>query len=273
MEIVGKPYITPNVAQGERAASIVAGTLLAVWGAKRRDSWGAGLALLGAAFLRRGITGWCYTYQYLGMRTADVGQGSNVSIPYEMGVKVERAAIVDKPRNEVYAFWRNFENLPSFMKHVKSVKVTGPTTSHWVVQAPQGRTVEWDAEIINEVENGIIAWRSLPGADVDNAGSVRFSDATGGRGTEVRVSFQYNPPGGVLGAYLAKLFGEEPEQQVTEDLRRLKSVLESGQVATNLGQASGRTEEAKQSKKQKQEKDVNEASEESFPASDPPAYR
>lgn len=275
MEIAGAPYVVPNVGKVDRAVSIMAGSLLAYYGAKKRNALGAGLALIGAGFLRRGITGYCYTYQYLGLRTADVGQGSNISIPYELGVRVDRAITIDKPRAEVFAFWRDLQNLPRFMKHLKSVKVTGEKTSHWVASAPRGRTVEWDAEIINEIDNELIGWRSLPGASVDNAGSVRFEDAAGGRGTQVRVALQYNPPGGVLGALVAKLFGEEPEQQISEDLRRLKAMVESGQVANNTGQASGRESEnsARSVRKRTEEDQLQRASEESFPASDAPAYR
>lgn len=272
MEIAGKPYIVPNVGKAERAVSIMAGTLLAVIGAKRRDGWGAGLAILGAGFLRRGITGYTYSYQFLGIRTAPQGDGKNISIPYELGIKVERSITVNKPKEEVFRFWRNLENLPQFMKHLKSVKVTGEKTSHWVANAPAGRTVEWDAEIINEIEHQLLAWRSLEGSTVQNAGSVHFTDATGGRGTQIRVSLQYNPPGGILGALVAKMFGEEPEQQIADDLGRLKAMMESGQVPTNTGQASGRGQELEK-KKRAAEESVRQASEESFPASDAPAYR
>jgi len=275
MEIAGKPYIVPNVSRLERGASVMGGTLLAYLGAKRRDAWGAGLAILGAGLLRRGITGYCYTYQYLGIRTAEAGQGKNVSVPYELGIKLERAVSINKPREEVFQFWRNLENLPKFMKHLKSVRITGDKTSHWIANAPAGRTVEWDAEIINQVENELIAWRSLEGSTIQNAGSVRFATAAGDRGTDIRVSLQYNPPGGVVGSLFAKLFGEQPEQQISEDLGRLKSMIESGQVATNTGQTSGReqAQHEKSIQKRSDEDSVRQASEESFPASDAPAYR
>lgn len=275
MEIAGKAYVTPNVGKAERALSVIGGTLLAVYGARKRNAAGAGLALLGAGLLRRGFTGFCYTYQYLGIRTADVGQGAHVSVPYELGVRVDRSITISKGRSEVFAFWRDLQNLPKFMKHLKSVKVTGDKTSHWVAMAPRGRTVEWEAEIINEKPDELIAWRSLPGSTVDNAGSVHFADAAGGRGTVVKVELQYNPPGGPLGALVAKLFGEEPEQQITEDLRSLKAMLESGQIATNTGQASGREQEntVRSERKRSEEDHLRQASEESFPASDAPAYR
>lgn len=274
MEIAGAPYVTPNVGKVDRAMSVMAGSLLAYYGAKKRNVLGVGLALAGAGLLRRGITGFCYTYQYLGVRTADTGEGANMSIPYELGVRVDRGININKPREEVFAFWRNLENLPRFMKHLKAVKVTGEKTSHWEACAPRGRTVEWDAEIINEIPGELIGWRSLPGAGVDNAGSVRFEDAPGGRGTEVRVSLQYNPPGGMVGALIAKLFGEEPEQQIAEDLRRLKAMIESGQVANNTGQVSGREAEhsVRSKRKRAEEHLVQQASEESFPASDAPSY-
>ena len=274
MQIVGKPFVVPNIGKVERGASIMGGTILAYLGAKRKDALGAGIALLGANLLRRGITGYCYTYQYLGIRTAPVGQGKNISIPYELGVKVERSVTISKERHEVYRFWRNLANLPDFMKHLQSVKATGDKTSHWIVNGPAGRTVEWDAEIVNEIENELLAWRSLPGSTVQNAGSVHFTDAAGGRGTQIRVSLQYNPPGGVVGAWFARLFGENPEHQIFEDLGRLKAMLESGHVATTAGQASGRAMVAEQQKIQKRsdEDSVRQASEDSFPASDAPAY-
>ncbi|HVF86762.1 MAG TPA: SRPBCC family protein, partial [Pyrinomonadaceae bacterium] len=122
----------------------------------------------------------------------------------------------------------------------ESVRVTDDKRSHWVAKAPAGTTVEWDAEVYNEKQNEMIAWRSLEGADVDNAGSVHFERASGGRGTVVKVSLKYDPPGGVIGATIAKLFGEAPDQQIQEDLRRLKQVMEAGEIPTTEGQSSGR---------------------------------
>ncbi|HEX8089368.1 MAG TPA: SRPBCC family protein [Blastocatellia bacterium] len=141
-----------------------------------------------------------------------------------------KAMTINRPPEEVYRFWRDFQNLPRFMTHLESVQVTEGNRSHWVAKAPAGATVEWDAEIIEDRPNEMIAWRSLEGADVDNSGSVRFEQAPGGRGTEVRVEIEYNPPGGVVGATIAKLFGEEPEQQLKDDLFRFKQVMETGEV-------------------------------------------
>jgi uncharacterized membrane protein len=148
-----------------------------------------------------------------------------------------------KPAAELFAFWRNFENLPRFMPHVRSVKKLDEKRSHWVVEAPAGQTVEWDAEIINEVPGEIIAWKSASGADVDHAGSVHFKELPHGRGTELRVVLSYLPPGGKLGGIVARLFGEEPSMQVASDLRRLKRLMETGEVPTVEGQTSGREDD------------------------------
>lgn len=152
---------------------------------------------------------------------------------------VKYSVTINRTPQEVYEFWRNFENLPRFMTHLKSVTVHANGRSHWVAKGPAGTEVEWDAEIINEKPNELIAWQSLPGAVVSNAGTVRFEPAVGGRGTVVRVDIQYRPPGGALGANIAKLFGEAPEKQLAVDLRRIKQLLEAGEIARTTGQPAG----------------------------------
>jgi len=147
---------------------------------------------------------------------------------------------INRPPEDLYRFWRNFENLPRFMRHLESVSETGAGRSHWVAKAPAGSTVEWDAEIYNEKEGEMIAWRTLEGADVASAGSVHFEEAPGGRGTLMRVVLKYDPPAGKLGAIIARLFGENPEQQIAEDLGRFKQLMETGEVATTEGQPSAR---------------------------------
>jgi uncharacterized membrane protein len=146
------------------------------------------------------------------------------------GIEVTESITIKRPRHEVYGFWHNFENLPRFMAHLESVQVLDDRRSHWKAKAPAGTTVEWDAETIEDRPNELIAWRSLPEADVPNSGLVRFKDAPGNRGTEVQVELRYQPPGGKLGSLLAKLFGEEPQQQVKGDLRRFKQVMETGEI-------------------------------------------
>jgi uncharacterized membrane protein len=157
---------------------------------------------------------------------ADGGTGQ----PTQLGVHVRQQVTVGRSPEEIYRFWRNFENLPRFMAHLESVQVIDDARSHWVATAPAGARVEWDAEIVEDRPNELIRWRSLPAADVANEGSVRFVSAPGDQGTEIHVELRYQPPGGRLGAIAAKLFGEEPGQQVKGDLRRLKQVLETGEV-------------------------------------------
>jgi uncharacterized membrane protein len=147
---------------------------------------------------------------------------------------VRQSVTVNRPVEEVYAFWRNFENFPRFMAHVQSIRVSG-RRSHWAVKAPAGMTVEWEAELVEDRENDLIAWRSLEDADVQHSGKVRFMRAPGARGSEVRVDLAYMPPGGALGRAIARLFGEEPEQQVRDDLRRFKQILEAGEIPISDG--------------------------------------
>ncbi|HEV2860477.1 MAG TPA: SRPBCC family protein [Pyrinomonadaceae bacterium] len=233
-----------NVGQYERIACAVGGGALAVYGATRGSLGGIALALLGAALVQRGVTGHCSVYSAMGYSTAGqegLRNSDNVSVPAERGTKLEKSVTIDKPAGELYRFWRNFENLPRFMNHLESVHVTGENRSHWVAKAPAGTSVEWDAEIYNEKEGELIAWRTLEGADVASAGSVHFEEAAGGRGTVVRVVLKYDPPAGKLGALVARLFGENPEQQIDEDLRRFKQLMETGETATTEGQTSGRS--------------------------------
>lgn len=231
-----------NVGEVERWASAIGGGALAIYGLTRGTYGGIALALLGASLVYRGTTGHCHMYDALGVNTA-TGEGDNpfVSVEGGRGVKVEKSLTINKSPEELYRFWLNFENLPRFMSHLEEVRVTGDGRSHWVAKGPAGTSVEWDAESYNLKENELIAWRSLEGSQVANAGSVHFTPAAGGQGTEVRVVLKYDPPAGVLGAWVAKLFGEAPEQQIEEDLQRLKSLLEAGVTGdAGGGQTSGR---------------------------------
>ena len=242
-------------------------------GLRKSPAAGIAIALVGGDLLRRGITGHSFVYEAMGIRSAPKGQGAETTaVPYELGIRVDRSITINKPRSEIFQFWRNLTNLPRFMKHVKSVRDMGGERSHWVVRAPAGRIVEWDAVIHNEIANELLAWRTLPGADVDHAGTVLFKDAPGGRGTEIKVELQYNPPGGAVAAVLSKLWGEEPTQQIEADLRRLKQILEAGEAVTTEGQPSGREVHAARPSVAPREWEVQTASEASFPASDAPAY-
>lgn len=267
---------TKNVSQPERLASVLGGGALIAYGIQKRSWGGAALAAAGGLLAVRGATGHCPVLQSIGVSTNRRGKSRGASIPYELGIRIDDSVTIDKPREELYRFWRNLENLPRFMQHLESVKEIDNKHSHWVAKGPAGHSVQWRAEIINEAENERIGWRTLEGSDVDNAGSVHFKPAPGG-GTLVQISLQYNPPGGAVGAILAKLFGEEPSQQIHEDLRRFKALMETGEIPTTAGQPSGRqaakkTTSAGAAAKGWRRDEVAQSSEESFPASDPPSW-
>jgi uncharacterized membrane protein len=145
-------------------------------------------------------------------------------------IRMTRSVVVNRAPEELYAFWHDFENLPRFMQHLQSVRVTGPRTSHWMTKGPAGTSVEWDAEMTADTPNELIAWRSTENADVDNSGIVQFERRPQGRGTVVRVEIEYRPPGGAAGARVARLFNESPEQQIYDDLHRMKQLIETGEV-------------------------------------------
>jgi uncharacterized membrane protein len=222
-----------NVGDTERWLSGVGGTVLALFGLSRGDLVGLGLAIGGGLLAYRGVTGHCPCYQALGLSTAPP-HGPATSVAAGRGVKVEKSVTINAPREQLYRFWRNLENLPRIMSHLVSVTEQGDT-SHWVAKGPLNMPVEWDAQIVNEKPNELIAWQSLRGSVVDNAGSVHFSDAPGRRGTEVRVVLKYDPPAGKVGGFIAKLFRRAPEQEIEDELRRFKQLVETGEIAAIEG--------------------------------------
>ncbi|QSJ15779.1 cyclase [Nostoc sp. UHCC 0702] len=222
-----------NSSQGEageveRWASLIGGGALVLMGLRQGSLRGVLTALAGGGLLYQGAT------KQSTIQQAQEAMGINKPI------KVEKTVTINKPADELYRFWHNFENLPTFMKHLKFVKVYNEKRSHWIANAPLGNNVEWDADILEDRENEFISWASVEGADVDNSGFVRFQKAPGDRGTEVKVVLEYNLPGGALAAAVAKIFGEEPEQQIGDDLRRFKMLMEAGEIATTEGQPTGR---------------------------------
>ena len=233
------PATHVNIEEGERWASLIGGGLLVVLGVARGGRAGTLAALGGGVLIYRGARGHSHLYQALGLEDRPTHLAPVMSLAHRRGVTVRRTVAINKAVEELYAFWRDFENLPRFMNHLESVTCDGSRRSHWVARAPAGRRVSWDAEVVDERPNELIAWRSLEDADVHNAGTVQFERGPGGRGTTIRVSLTYAPPGGKLAAVVAKLFGEEPGQQVHEDLRRLKQILEAGEVPTVAGQPRG----------------------------------
>lgn len=225
-----------NVGDAERIASVLGGALLSFFGIKeiaeekQLTTGGMVLALAGGALLFRGTTGYCPVNQAF-----DRDSSTSQAKPIEM----IRTVTVNKPRAEVYAFWRQLENLPHFMQYLSEVKQLDERRSHWKAKIPGNvGTLEWDAEILVEEENERIVWRSIPGATVDNAGEVRFKDAPGDWGTEVQAFISYRPPAGYVGKGAASLFSPVFEQLVKEDLRRFKQVMETGEIPTIEGQPS-----------------------------------
>lgn len=158
----------------------------------------------------------------------------------EHDASITRSVTISRPPEEVYRYWKQLENLPRFMKHLKNVRRIDDRRSHWTASAPFGRNVEWDAELLEDVENRRLTWRSLPGSDVDHRGSVEFKNAPGNRGTEVHVRLDYHRPGGRAGDLLSMMFFKHPEQQIREDLRRFKALVETGELPTTEGQPNGR---------------------------------
>jgi uncharacterized membrane protein len=249
-----EPHV--NVGWTERWLSMVAGGVLVAYGLNRRQAPGGAAALAAAVLMYRGATGHCHLYQAIGIDhgangvrrdgygergigvIADRGSDTRRQLGGARGIHVEESVTLSRPLEEVFRFWRDFENLPTFMQHLESVSMREMGLSHWVARGPAGMRVEWDARIINEVDNKLIAWQSVGDSMIATAGSVNFDETE--HGTRVRVHLQYRPPAGKLGAAVAWLFGEEPNTQVRNDLRRFKALLEAGEIPTTKGQPSGR---------------------------------
>jgi uncharacterized membrane protein len=257
-----------NIGPMERGISLATGMALLAYTFARRPKLRLPVGLEAGYMIYRGATGHCVFYQMLGINRAETDGHE--------GILVERSVTVNRPKEELYQMWRDFENLPRFMQHLESVQVddTDSGRSHWVAKAPMGNSIEWDSEVIEERENELLVWKSLPGSTVESMGRVEFTEAPGGRGTIVHISMQYNPPGGSLGAAFAKLFGEEPGLQIKEDLRHFKQIMETGEIASVEGQPSGRSKSNHRAHyRSRPTRDVVElASEDSFPASDPPGW-
>ncbi len=224
-----------NVGPTERLLSVAGGAVLTYLGTKDRSPGRLALALTGGALVVRGLGGYCPVKQAIGRSAADASA---------TGLHITRSVTINRPRQEVYSFWRQLENLPRFMKHLHAVRQLDSKRSHWEARLlGDVGTLNWEAEIIAEEPTTRLAWRSLPGSQVENAGEVRFADAPGARGTELHAVISYNPPAGALGKAAAGLFNEVFEQLVKEDLRRVKQLLETGELPTIEGQPAGRTHE------------------------------
>ncbi|MGE0702658.1 MAG: SRPBCC family protein [Vicinamibacterales bacterium] len=226
-----------NVGSAERWGSLAAGGILLAYALSRRTQNTAWAAAAGAPLLHRGLTGHCYVYQGLGVTT--VSDDTRTALAGKRGVNVRESVRIERTADELYRFWRRFDNLPRFMHHLDKVVDLGDGRSRWTATGPAGSKVEWEAELVNDVENNVIAWRSLPGSDVVTAGSVTFRPVRAGGSTQITVNLQYEPPAGRAGSVVAWMFGHEPSQMIREDLRRLKQILEAGELATPGKSAAG----------------------------------
>ena len=226
-----------NMSETERWLSLVIGGGLLALGLRQGIRAGLMLAITGGGLLYRGATGQCPMYKVAGIDTSTDRPRPGVSVPHGRGVKVENTVLINKSPEDLYRYWRQFENLPRFMENLVSVKTESDQRSHWVVKAIGNAEISWDAEIVNDVPDELIAWRTVENSDVDHAGSVRFEGTD--RGTRVRVTMEYRPPAGKVGVGVAKLLGQEPRQMIESDLRRFKQLMESGEVLSVQGQSHG----------------------------------
>lgn len=228
MEI--KSTSSDNPSDAERLGSLILGGALVLTGLSQRSVVRSLLTVSGGSLVYHSIMGDKNLQNKL-IETTGLVTNS---------IRVEKTVTIQtKSPEELYTFWRNFENLPTFMKNLQSVRIINETRSHWVAKSPLGNSIEWDAEMLIDRPNELITWASAPGADLDNSGSVRFTPAYPGRGTEVKLVLEYSPPGGAITDAIAKLFNESPKQQIVEDLRHFKMLMETGEIATTERQSAG----------------------------------
>jgi uncharacterized membrane protein len=227
-----------NVGDTERLLSLLGGSALGLYGLSRLSLGGLALAAVGGSLVYRGVTGHCSLYKALDISTvAPIGPATSIRAGH--GVKVEESILINRDAATLWRFWRKLENLGRFMQHLQRVEEIDERRSRWVAHGPLGYDFQWEAEIINEKENELIAWRSVDASEVDTAGSVHFRELPHGRGTEVRISLKYDAHTAQLAAPLARILGRSPRQQIHEDMRRFKQVMETGEVATIEGQPRG----------------------------------
>lgn len=232
---VARPNQPPqNISQTERWGSVIGGAALLVSGLRRGGISGLVAGLAGGGLLYRGFSGHCQCYQALGIDTAQRPPATSVRAGH--GVKIEKTITINRTPAELYRFWRNFENLPNVMGHLERVEKIDDRRSRWTARGPMGTSLHWEAEIINDKEAELIAWRSLAGSQVDTAGSVHFHPAGDGRGTELTVTLKYDPPAGRLAAKAASFMGSGLEQTLDEDLNRFKGKMESSRPTPPSGQ-------------------------------------
>jgi uncharacterized membrane protein len=232
-----------NVGVGERIGSVFLGAATTAYGLRHLGSLGGlALTLTGGVLLYRGLTGYCPVNNAIGRNSVNRRTSA---------MEANETFSINKPRSEVYAFWRQLENLPKFMKHLKDVKVEDSLRSTWTAEVPGGLgTISWEAVITDDRDGELLSWASLPGSTVDNAGEVRFKDDTAG-GTEIQVSMSYRLPAGDLGTVAGKLFSPFIESMIKEDILRLKSIMETGEVASEISRTGAESSSTSETKAKK----------------------
>ncbi len=232
-----------NISDWERAISIAAGGALVAYAVSRSRRDGAAVSPMTATtatgLIARGLTGYCPVSATIGRNRSH--SDTRAALGGGRGIHVHESVTIGRPAGELFRFWRDFSNLPRFMDHLEDVTIVSSTRSVWTAKAPAGMTVKWEADVINEIEGELIGWQSTANADVATAGSVRFVPSNDGA-TEIIVHLQYEPPAGKLGSLVASIFGEEPSQQIRSDLRRLKMMLETGDVPRRAPENTERQE-------------------------------
>jgi uncharacterized membrane protein len=219
-----------DLGQPERIASIVAGGLLLLFGLRNRSPVRLLLGLIGVGLIFQGAAG---------RNVVESVRTGQPLLAEPNGLRVKKSVTVNRPQAELYEYWRNLDNLPRFMPHVRSVQRHGAGRSHWVLSGPRGTVLKFDAQITVERPNQMIGWQTLPGAVMHHRGYVKFLPAPGNRGTEVHVALEYEPPGGAAGKLLGSLLGPVTEQQIQDEIRNFKRIMEAGDTPTTKGQPTG----------------------------------
>jgi uncharacterized membrane protein len=228
-----------NRSRVEGWLSATAGAALSISGLWKRDKWGIALSLLGGVFLLRGISRHSALYQMLGISTAQRAPKEQEGKAKGKALRVERAVTINLPAQELYRRWRDLASLPEIIPALEEVQAQEDSRSRWTTKARGPFALSWEAEIVREQPGEYLTWHSLPGSSFRHQGSVQFTPATGGRGTEVRVTMEYHLPAGKLTARLASLCGLSPDQQVREALRHFKALMETGEIPTVQEQSHG----------------------------------
>lgn len=241
-----RPLVEGLDEKQEKMFALLGGTTLMTFALLRRGLIGIPAGILGLVLLIRALKN--PIEELIEQHTHDgqnVPTSRNMSVPHETGIHVARSVTINRPVEDLYSFWRDPNNLARILKYVDSVQMMGDNRAHWTIKLPGGSTTEFDAELFTDTPNEVISWRSLEGADIKNAWSVRFRSAPGGRGTEVHFTVEFTPPGGAIGKAVTNLFGEAPAQYFAQYLREFKQLMETGEKTTNAG-PSGRKGEVNQ---------------------------